>query len=65
MLGRLRMSVDDAIKAYWTLGNDIFRPRLYRYFRFHGAERLEKAVKRVTQQNCGSHAKGEQWVVIF
>lgn len=60
MLGRLRMSVDDAIKAYWTLGNDIFRPRLYRYFRLHGAERLEKAVKRVTQQNCGSHGKGEQ-----
>ncbi|KAH7120603.1 lipid acyl hydrolase [Dactylonectria macrodidyma] len=60
MLGRLRMSVDDSIKEYWILGNDIFRPRLYRYFRLHGAENLEKAINHVTQHHCGSHPQQER-----
>ncbi|KAH7139692.1 acyl transferase/acyl hydrolase/lysophospholipase [Dactylonectria estremocensis] len=59
MLGRLRMSVDDSIMEYWILGNDIFRPRLYRYFRLHGAENLEKAINHVTQKHCGSHPQGK------
>jgi hypothetical protein len=47
------MSVDDAIKAYWRLGDHIFRPR--RYIRSYSSKKLRKAIIRVVKQHCGSH----------
>lgn len=57
MLGRLRMSVDESIKAYWRLGAYIFWPR--RYVRSYSARRLRKAIIRVVEEHCGCHAEGE------
>ncbi|KAK7423020.1 hypothetical protein QQX98_001310 [Neonectria punicea] len=56
MLGRLRMSIPDAIKAYWCFGNDIFRPR--RFIRSYSSTKLKDAVVRVIRSNCGCHVTG-------
>ncbi|KAH7136983.1 acyl transferase/acyl hydrolase/lysophospholipase [Dactylonectria estremocensis] len=58
MLGRLRMSVPDAIKAYWCLGNDIFWPRPI-IGRF-SSTKLRQAILRVIEHNCGCHEREEE-----
>ncbi|CAI6095735.1 unnamed protein product [Clonostachys chloroleuca] len=53
MLGRLRMSVDDAIKAYWNLGANIFPPGVI--LPSQRRERLKKAINSVIQSHCLCH----------
>ncbi|CAH0049777.1 unnamed protein product, partial [Clonostachys solani] len=56
MLGRLRMSVDDAIKAYWNLGANIFPPRVI--LPSQRRERLKRAINSVIQSHCLCHQAG-------
>lgn len=57
MLGRLRMNVPDAIKAYWCLGNDIFlsRPIAGPY----SSKKLKDAIIRVITDHCRCHEPGQ------
>ncbi|KAL6411846.1 lipid acyl hydrolase [Ilyonectria robusta] len=57
MLGRLRMNVPDAIKAYWCLGNDIFlsRPIAGPY----SSKKLKDAIIRVITDHCSCHELGQ------
>ncbi|KAK4225413.1 acyl transferase/acyl hydrolase/lysophospholipase [Podospora fimiseda] len=57
MLGRLRMSVDETIKAYWRLGNYVFYPR--RYIRSYSSKKLKKAIIGTIRENCGCHQNGK------
>ncbi|KAK3983768.1 acyl transferase/acyl hydrolase/lysophospholipase [Cladorrhinum sp. PSN332] len=56
MLGRLRMSVDNTIKAYWQLGNYVFYPR--RFIRSYSSKKLKKAIVGTVLDNCGCHQGG-------
>lgn len=57
MLGRLRMSIDDAIKQYWILSDSIFRPRNYLSLNRYDHVKLEDSIKKVVQTFCGCHSR--------
>lgn len=51
------MSVPDAIKAYWCLGNDIFLS--HRVARPYSSTKLKDAIIRVVTDHCGCHEPGQ------
>jgi hypothetical protein len=51
------MSIDNAIKQYWILSNDIFRPP--RFLSPYDAGKLEESIKRVVRDFCGCHPNGQ------
>ncbi|KAK4225416.1 acyl transferase/acyl hydrolase/lysophospholipase [Podospora fimiseda] len=65
LLGRLRMSIDDAIKSYWRLGNYIFYPgrqEVSPHFPYllYDSKKLERAIKETVWEHCDSHPRGTE-----
>ncbi|KAH6683342.1 acyl transferase/acyl hydrolase/lysophospholipase [Halenospora varia] len=60
MLGRLRMSVDDCIREYITLGREVFaEPRSLPNENMFDAAKLENAIKKVLKSTIGDGKEDE------
>ncbi|KAF2122505.1 acyl transferase/acyl hydrolase/lysophospholipase [Lophiotrema nucula] len=59
MLGRLRMDVDECIKAYKTLGLHIFGHLRWWRLTKYDYRNLEDAIKNVVKKNCVEHGDAE------
>lgn len=54
MLGRLHMSVDECIREYVTLGEQVFsNPRSLPYENMFDASKLENAIKKTIKKKLG------------
>jgi hypothetical protein len=49
------MGVEDCIKQYWILSNNIFRPQRTRFIQLYSRRKVQNAAKTVVQNYCRCH----------